>query len=291
MTAARAEQGSRPSPLAPFTRAVAALHDAALRRALDQPYLDRLRRGALRLGPDTIELAADATLREAAHRLLTHGWTPTELHDFAAKRVSEPARSYLLDVLAGVGQHSRARGWTAELGRLGARAWWSAGEPHLTQWARRHDQEREDGLGVAVDLLALLAHLPHTADEVVTTPDSPQATAGTLVQDPRIVARIDALFARADDAAYAPEAAACADKAHDLMRRYATVPGREHLDAPAAVSALRRLLSEAPQRTISAVVVRAQRVASTLVAPVRPRPRPRPALPAAAPAPAIGRRA
>jgi hypothetical protein len=222
----------RPAPSAPFAEARRLLNAAAMARACAEPEADeRLAplQGRLSLPPRTVDLAVDATIREVTHTLLTHGWTPVELHAFAAKRLDADAVSYLLDAVAAVAQWSGHQPWLAELDDLQARVWWTSGQPHLLQWSARHGRRRPDALAVVVEVLALLAHLPHTDEALAGTPTAPQLVAGALVHDARIVGRIDALLSRAGGSNYPDEASACAGKAQELMLRYATVPASARL--------------------------------------------------------------
>lgn len=253
---ATAESGARPAHTPSFPEASRALRDAALDRALDpdlDPTLDRpgtdrlapLLRGRLALRAPTVDLAADCALRDAALVLLTHGWTPSELHTFAAKRLDQAALSYLIDVLAAAAQWNGGPSWRHEVTRIGAKVWWSVGEAHLGQWSRRHGQQRRETVRVAVDVLALLSYLPRTDDPYPGAPQPTDVRPG-LVQDARIVGRIDALLARANGTDFPDEAAACAAKAQELMVRYATVPVRAPSAADATAEALKRLCTESP---------------------------------------------
>ena len=163
----------------------------------------------------------DHAAREAAHRVLSHGWRAAELLDFARPRVDTPTFDYLADVLGLAAQWSAAAGWLAELDALGRRQWWTSGDPHAAQWALRHRINRLRQLDVAVDVLALLAYVPRTEAAQPGTPAHCGAAAGVLVLESRIVSRIDALFARAAGSSFRPEADACAAKAQELLLRYA----------------------------------------------------------------------
>lgn len=220
----------RPAPprTASFEEATRLLRTAALARAIDEPgapqRITPLLQGRFAMLQRTVDLAADAAVRDAAHLLLTHGWTPAELHAFAAKRLASAPLSYLLDTLAASAQWSAHVPWLADLAQLRARVWWTIGEPHLRQWSQRHDRRRPDTLAVVVEILALLSYLPRTDAPLPGAPAAPTFTPGAVVQDGRIVGKIDALLARATGTSYPEEASACAGKAQELMMRYATVP-------------------------------------------------------------------
>ncbi len=230
--------GATSAPTQPDVRmlraATRALHRAALSRALDGIVLDRptsprtpaaiapLLRGELGARPHVTDLALDAALREAAFVPLTHGWAVDELRDFARPRLDAQALRYLVDVLGATAQWCAASEWFAELAGLGAGIWWTVGEPHSRQWAQRHAVRPARLLEIAVDVLALLVSLPCTVEARPETPAAPDLGAGQLVHDPRVVARIDALFAKAARSAFPDEADAYAAKAQDLLVRHSS---------------------------------------------------------------------
>lgn len=206
------------------------MNAAAYARAADGLVLDRATAPADpgRLAPLapcsslTIDLALDHAVREAAHLALCHGWQARDLLAFADSRLDVLTRSYLADVLGLTAQWCAAAGWLTDLERLGHRAWWSAGQAHATQWARRHRLEQTQAVTIAVDVVALLTHLPRTAAAQPETPAASGASAGVLVRELRIVNKIDALFARAVATTFGDEAQACAAKGQELLLRYAS---------------------------------------------------------------------
>jgi len=262
----------RPGPQsvrsATFVEAGRLLQTAALARAIDEPdCADRivpLLQGRFALRSHTVDLAADAAIREAAHDVLTHGWTPTEVHAFAARRLDPAALGYLVDALASTAQWTVAPPWLAELKALSARVWWTAGRPHLTQWSARHERRRAETLRVAVDVLAVLSYLPRTDRPQPGMPPRVEVAPEARIEDDRIAGRIDALLARATSTDFPDEASACAAKAQDLMVRYATAP------------AVRRSVLRDPRRIVAAVGAEVagliQRAAAVFTA--RPRPAP-----------------
>jgi Protein of unknown function (DUF2786) len=252
----------RPAPTRPDVRllraASRALYRAAFSRALDGIVLDRptlartqaalapLLRGELGARPYVVDLAVDAALREAAFDQLTHGWTVTELRDVARPRLDAQALRYLVDVLGATAQWCAASEWFPELEDIGGGIWWTVGEPHARQWAQRHAVQPARMLEIAVDVLGLLIALPGTGDARPETPAAPELRAGHVVQESRVVARIDALYAKAARSVFPEEAAAYAAKAQDLLVRHAGLsaqlltPGRRPRPGRlAAVTALR----------------------------------------------------
>jgi hypothetical protein len=239
------ELGPRPVLGGTFADATRLLRTAALARAVDEPdCADRivpLLHGRFALRPHTVDLAVDAAVREAAHELLTHGWTPAQLHAFAAKRLDPLAVTYLVDALAGTAQWTVAAPWLTQLRELSAAIWWSSAQPHVRQWSARHGRGRAETLRVVVDVLALLAYVPRTDGPQPGMPAPLALPADAVVEDERVAGRIDALLARAGRTEYAAEAQACAARAQDLLLRHATAP-----------EVHRRVLAD-PRRLVAAV--------------------------------------
>jgi hypothetical protein len=257
-----------------FLEAVRELQDAAYQRAVEGPglhVLAPLLRGRLALRPHTVDLAVDALARDTVHLLLTHGWTPTELYTFAKRRLDATAMNYLVDTLAAASQVTVAPPWYDELTGLGAQVWWTVSRPHLAQWAARHAHKRVETIRAAVEVLALLCHVPRTDDPVPGAPEPLQLQPGTLVHDARIAAKIDALLARAADSTFPAEARACAAKAQELMVRYATVPDIPPVGpvAGAAAAAMEQLVTEGPAVVAKTLFAGVRMGVSILTDPLR----------------------
>lgn len=181
---------------------------------------------------------------------LTHawrlGWQPGDLWQLSRRRLPA-ALGYLVDMLAAdAARHSEAAlapAWSAQLRRLGARPWWRPDEPHLDQWTARHGVRRADAVVLVVQWLALLRSLV-ALSELIPPPGSAAALgaaaaggagvvgsgAGAGV-DPKVLARVRALLAKAESTEFAEEADAFFAKAQELMSRYALE--RVMLDADA----------------------------------------------------------
>ena len=260
--------GPKPAGSATFVEAARLLRTAALARAIDEPdCADRivpLLQGRFAVRSHTVDVAADAAIREAAHEVLTHGWRPTEVHTFAARRLDPVALGFLVDALASTAQWTVAPPWLGELNALSARVWWTAGHPHITQWSARHGRRRAETLRVAVDVLAVLSYLPRTDRPQPGMPPRIELAPEARIDDDRIAGRIDALLARATGSDHPGEAAACAAKAQDLMVRYATTP------------AVRRSVLRDPRRVVAAVGAEVAGLIHRAAAAFAARPRPAP---------------
>jgi hypothetical protein len=228
---------SPPRPRPPvYADAVARLRQAALARALDDPewpeLITALLSGRLAGRPGVVDRAVDAVVAEAAHHLLTHGWTPLEVHAFAARRLDPATLSFLVDALAGTARWTIAPPWLAELERLPTRIWWTSARPHVAQWAERHGAGRRATLRVVVEVLALLAHLPRTDRPRPGMPPRLDAPLDTRPTDVRTARRVAALLERAAATEFPAEAAACTERAAELLRQVPEprVPARTVVD-------------------------------------------------------------
>jgi hypothetical protein len=257
-----------------FLEAMRELQEAAYQRAVEGPglhVLAPLLRGRMALRPHTVDLAVDALARDAAHVLLTHGWTPSELYAFAQRRLDATAMNYLVDILAAASHVTVAAPWYDEVAALGGQVWWSVSRPHLAQWAARHAHKRVETIRAAVEVLALLCHVPRTDEPLPGSPEPLQLEPGTLVHDERIAGKIDALLARAADSSFPEEAKACAAKAQELMVRYATVPDVAPVGpvAGAAAAAMDQLITEGPAVVAKTLFAGVRFGVSILADPVR----------------------
>jgi hypothetical protein len=234
LTAAAAGRRPGPSDVAALLRAAARARAVGERdcAARIRPLLA----GRFALRPDTVDRAVDATVRAAAHDLLTRGWRPAEVVRFAASRLDPAARSFLLDALAATAQWTAGPPWLAELRATGARVWWSSARPHVTQWAGRHAAGRAETLRVVVDALAVLAYVPRTDAAQPGMPPPVPVAADTVVADEKLARRVDALLARAVDTDYPAEGRAAAARAQALLVRHASGSASGSASGPASGS-------------------------------------------------------
>jgi hypothetical protein len=156
--------------------------------------------------------------------------------------------TYLLDAVAAASQITVAPPWYTDLDELGASVWWTVSRPHLAQWAARHARKRADTLQTAVEVLALLCHIPRTERPVPGSPEPLDLEPGAIVHDTRIAGKIDALLRRAADTDFPEEAKSSIAKAQALMVRYATVPDIAPTGpvAAATAAAMEQLVREGP---------------------------------------------
>jgi hypothetical protein len=174
--------------------------------------------------PAELARGADLAARQVITRACRGGWLPEDLHQAALRTVDEFAVSYVLDALAGyAGQFAPATvhpDWLAQLDETGAVSWWSAAEPHLTQWAAKHILTPAEALTTVVEALGLLVSMP-ALTPVLPVPGTPHQSPAHHAVDEKQLGRVRALLAKAESSSFPEEAEALSAKAQELMTRYA----------------------------------------------------------------------
>jgi len=209
------------------------LCDAA-RRRLGEPAAREL------AGPGyderVIDRAAELALREVLARLWRDGWQPRDVHQVARRRLDRRAVALTVDAIAGCSAGTRPEQFEA----IGAVVWWSAGEPMLTQWVRRHRVARATALLAVLSVLEALLPLPRLPDPPAGGP--PGGMDQTV--DHKMLARIRALLAKAESTPFPEEAEALSAKAQELMSRYSFEQAL--VGGPAPAGTARRFWLEQP---------------------------------------------
>ncbi|MYW70314.1 DUF2786 domain-containing protein [Streptomyces sp. SID8379] len=193
------------------------------------------------------DASADAELalrgREFVRRAWERGWQPADVLRMVVREDG------LDDAHARLAAHL-VRAETARYDTLPPR--WSAQLADLPE-AREARQDRFTAATVALELYRLLLRLP--AIEPVGPVPGEQVTV-PVAGEPRALARIRALLAKAEATGYPPEAEALTAKAQELMARHsvdeAVLAARTHTkDTPAAC----RIGVDAPYETAKAVLL------------------------------------
>jgi hypothetical protein len=173
-----------------------------------------------------IDAAIMSVLRSQVANAWTNGWLPVDVYEMTRRRRGELTANLAMDVIADdTMQHPAATihpRWNRQLDQLGVQLWWRLDRPHLSQWADRHQLDRQTALSVAVELASLLMTLgrlptlvPPPGRAVVTDAERP---AGKV--DEKMLAKVRALLAKAESTSFSEEAEALSAKAHELMTRY-----------------------------------------------------------------------
>jgi hypothetical protein len=230
-----ADTGFDPSspPTADDIAAVAA--EIAIAHAQGDP--EALALGAALLGDVSAERSVelvDRGLELAAARvcelLWANGWLPVDVIEHAGRTLSAASVELARDLMAAqVGQYATASlhpRWrtSIEHARVGAgRA--GAAAPVVTAWAARTGHTRHDTLTTTLGVLGFGYGCP-ALPEIVPPPGHAAAAGSPTIGtdpalDPRLLARVRGLLAKAESTWYPDEAEALSAKAQELMARHA----------------------------------------------------------------------
>ncbi|MFD5465612.1 DUF2786 domain-containing protein [Kitasatospora sp. NPDC127059] len=170
----------------------------------------------------------------AVGRCWSAGWRPADLVRVVRRGLTPVHLALAVDLIAAEGRrHPVAvldRRWQEQLRELEAEVWWPADEQYLGAFAHRH---RLDRFALATTLLELLrswGRLPPIAPVgpapgqsgqpgPVRRPTGPRHR-GASAGEPRMLARIRALLAKAESTEFPEEAEALTAKAQQLMAQH-----------------------------------------------------------------------
>jgi hypothetical protein len=158
--------------------------------------------------------------------LWTRGWQPADVARLVQRGRSRDVNRLLATFLAHEARSYRTASnadpeWIDQLADFGAREWWHAEAPVLTQIASRFACELADVLRVVVEIVTLCGRLPPLAK---LRPDPTNwAEGGRRRQgsvDTKLLARVRGLLDKAESTEFTEEAEALTGKAQELMTRY-----------------------------------------------------------------------
>ncbi|MEU4113087.1 DUF2786 domain-containing protein [Kitasatospora sp. NPDC028055] len=165
----------------------------------------------------------------AVGRCWSAGWRPADLVRVVRRGLKPVHLALAVDLIAAESRRHPAaaldRRWQEQLRELEAEVWWPADEQYLGAFAHRH---RLDRFALATALLELLrswGRLPPIAP-VGPAPGQPgqagpaRRPAGPVAGEPRMLARIRALLAKAESTEFPEEAEALTAKAQQLMAQH-----------------------------------------------------------------------
>ncbi|GAA4842945.1 DUF2786 domain-containing protein [Actinomycetospora corticicola] len=154
--------------------------------------------------PGTVlDEAAERALLDAVDPLWSRGWTPRDLVEVVRRRVGASVAPLAADLVA-VDAARRPATWV----RVDTPP---PGVPLLTHWRARPGV---DGLAAVLRLVATILALP-------PLPEVPPEEPDTSGIDPKVLARVRGLLAKAESTTFAEEAEALSAKAQELMARHA----------------------------------------------------------------------
>ncbi|MFF4381824.1 DUF2786 domain-containing protein [Kitasatospora sp. NPDC001547] len=210
------------------------------------PLLEQAVRSVLTAPDDALDLALDtgASLLAASagqwpdvgRALLGHadtavgrcwsaGWRPADLVRVVRRELKPVHLALAVDLIAAEGRRHPAaaldRRWREQLRELEAEVWWSGDEEYLGAFAHRHRLDRFALATAALELLRTWGRLPPIAP-VGPAPGQAvrQRHPAPAAGEPRMLARIRALLAKAESTEYPEEAEALTAKAQQLMAQH-----------------------------------------------------------------------
>lgn len=180
-------------------------------------------------GRSTAERGVEVALLRDVTNLWQHGWLPLDLVEHARRTLPEPAQALLVEVVAAEATRYASASmdprWHDQIVRAGAEPRRDQTTPLVSRWAGIYGLSRTGALTEAVGLLATLHALP-VLERILPPPGSPDAQqarrgAAPAGVDPKVLARVRALLAKAESSSFPEEAEALSAKAQELMNRYA----------------------------------------------------------------------
>jgi hypothetical protein len=205
-------------------------------------------------------VAADLTVQEVIREAWENGWSPTDLHEVARRRMDAPAVRYLDEAIVLESQrysvatlHPR---WRAELAALSRGPAPTA--PQMWRWAASHSMDESAVVTVVLQVLHLLGTIPRIEALLPLPGSHRQLTKVVDEADEKMLARVRALLAKAESTEYPDEAEALSAKAQALMIRHSlqeAVADHDHGRPPVATS--RRIWIDKPYVAAKVALVQA----------------------------------
>ena len=209
-----------------------------------------------------LDSAADLAVHEAIRAAWAHGWSPSDLHEAARRKLKSADGRYLDEAILVESQayavaslHPR---WRADLADISTAAGPAGPAPQMWRWADSNGVDRREALAVVVRVLNLLGRLP-ALEALLPPPGTYRYTPSTVSDvDEKALAKVRALLAKAEATEFAEEAEALSAKAQELMSRYSlqeAVADHERGRTPVALA--RRIWIENPYAAPKVLLVQA----------------------------------
>lgn len=160
---------------------------------------------ALADGPARVAVELEAVVGEALRAAWAGNWDAGEVTRQTERRLGARQARYVADLA----------GRTA-----GTSGWWDPAQPHLGQWAAKERIARVEAMACAIEVLALVLHLPPLPKLGAAGAPGPARRPPRSGQDQRILEKIRALLAKAESTTFPEEAEALSAKAQELMARH-----------------------------------------------------------------------
>ncbi|MFE4516787.1 DUF2786 domain-containing protein [Kitasatospora sp. NPDC056783] len=161
----------------------------------------------------------------AVGRCWSAGWRPADLVRVVRRELKPVHLALAVDLIAAEGRRRPAaaldRRWHEQLRELETEVWWSGDEEYLAAFAHRHRQDRFALATTLLELLRTWGRLPPIAPVGPTPGQAGRARhSAPATGEPRMLARIRALLAKAESTEYPEEAEALTAKAQQLMAQH-----------------------------------------------------------------------
>ncbi|MEV6609114.1 DUF2786 domain-containing protein [Kutzneria sp. NPDC051319] len=236
--------------------------DAAYRHAGGDPEaladcVTWLRGRPVRVADTGVEMA----LLHTVSHMWRVGWLPYDIVRHLGKQLGEPAVELVTDVIAtDAAQYAEAtvhERWREQLRQIDAAIWWDSSNPHLSQWIERRAVSRGDALTLVLTVIATIMMWPELP-MILPPPGAARAATAPARHgvDPKILARVRGLLAKAESTEFAEEAEALSAKAQELMNRHAVeramLDAEEHVPQ---VATARRIWLDSPYVAAKAQLV------------------------------------
>jgi hypothetical protein len=184
-------------------------------------------------GGPLVLAAADRVLGDAVASAWAGGWQPVDLWQIARRLVSESGAELMVAAIAADAARSASAAlhprWHAQLVELDARVSWPADRAFCAVWAGSGGLDLVSALTTVIDVVGELTRLPGQPKLI----EPPGCYVGRSSQplrdgvsrpvreiDPKVLAKVRALLAKAESTQFSEEADAFFGKAQELMSRY-----------------------------------------------------------------------
>ncbi|WP_051342036.1 DUF2786 domain-containing protein [Pseudonocardia spinosispora] len=176
--------------------------------------------------------ASGMTLITGLAGLWRDGWQPVDVWQITRRQIGERAAEFTVGAIAAEAvchaDATRHPRWQAQLAQLGAMQWWRPDEMYVGAYAERHGLASAGVVELVLQVVAQLRMLPkqpllipppgsYTGPGAASKAPSGPPADGV---DPKMLAKVRALLAKAEATDYPDEADAFFAKAQELMSRY-----------------------------------------------------------------------
>ena len=171
-----------------------------------------------------LDIAADLVVYEAIRAAWEQGWSPTDLHEVARRRLDAACVGYLDEAIvlesrrySAASLHPR---WRAELSDISTAVGPSVTTPQMRRWAASHSVDEIAVVTIVLRVLGMLGEVPALQALLPLPGAHRQVSAVAGEVDEKMLIRVRALLAKAEATDYPDEAEALSAKAQALMVRY-----------------------------------------------------------------------